>query len=55
MSKINDQDYLRNEQYKTSANLEARIHLHRYFGTNPYSWFSWVYDQDDTQSGNSIL
>jgi ubiquinone/menaquinone biosynthesis C-methylase UbiE len=55
MSKISDQEYLRNEQYKTSANLEARIHLHRQFGTNPYSWFRWVYDQIDPQPGDRLL
>jgi ubiquinone/menaquinone biosynthesis C-methylase UbiE len=55
MAKINDQDYLRNEQYKTSANLEARIQLHRRFGTNPYSWFRWVYEQVDPQPGDRLL
>jgi ubiquinone/menaquinone biosynthesis C-methylase UbiE len=55
MSKISDQDYLRNEQYKTSANLEARIRLHRQFGTNHYPWFRWVYDQIDPQPGERML
>jgi ubiquinone/menaquinone biosynthesis C-methylase UbiE len=55
MPKINDQDYLRNEQYKTSANLEARIRLHRQFSTNPYPWFRWVYDQVDPHAGERML
>lgn len=43
--KITDQQYLKNEQYRTEANLEARIALHRKYGTNPGSWFRWVYDR----------
>lgn len=55
MLKISDQDYLRNQQYKTSENLEARIRLRRQFGSNPYSWFRWVYDQVDPQPGERLL
>ena len=32
------------EQYKTSANLQSRMNLHRRFATNPKSWFDWVFD-----------
>jgi len=45
MSKINDQDYLCNEQYKDASNLNARIRLHLEFSTNKYGWFRWVFDQ----------
>lgn len=44
MSKFTDQHYLKNDQYKNSANLEARIELHRRFSTNPYGWCRWVFD-----------
>jgi SAM-dependent methyltransferase len=44
MSKIQDPDYLRNEQYKTPVNLNARINMHVHFSTNPYGWFRWVFD-----------
>lgn len=44
-SKLYDQNHLRNVQYRTSVNLEARIKLHSRFSTNPYSWQRWVYDQ----------
>lgn len=47
MSKINDQDYLCNEQYKDASNLNARIRLHIEFSTNKYGWFRWVFDQYD--------
>ncbi len=44
MSKINDPQYLRNEQYRTAQNLNARIRLHLQFSANPYGWFRWVFD-----------
>lgn len=44
MSRFTDQQYLTNEQYRDSANLEARIDIHRRFSTNPYGWCRWVFD-----------
>ena len=44
MSKIADQQYLKNEQYKDASNLNARIALHNRFSTNPYGWGHWVFD-----------
>lgn len=35
------------EQYKTSANLNARIALHQRFSTNPRGWYTWYLDQLD--------
>ncbi len=43
MKRISDQDYLLNDQYKTAANLNARIALHRRFSTNPQGWLSWAW------------
>ena len=37
------QDMLR-QQYRTDANLNARIDLHRRFSANPYLWHRWVFD-----------
>jgi ubiquinone/menaquinone biosynthesis C-methylase UbiE len=45
MTKITDQKYLVQEQYKNSGNLEARIEIHKRFSTNPYGWSNWVLDQ----------
>lgn len=42
MHKINVQSLA--EQYKTSANLDARIALHARFSVNPYPWFQWMFD-----------
>jgi len=44
MPKFNDQTYLKNDQYKSSANLDARVTLHQRFSTNPQGWFPWVFD-----------
>jgi ubiquinone/menaquinone biosynthesis C-methylase UbiE len=55
MSRINDQDYLCNEQYKDSSNLDARIRIHVEFSTNKYGWFRWVFDQYEIESPARIL
>ena len=33
------------EQYANSNNFATRVELNRIFGTNPYRWTSWVFDQ----------
>jgi SAM-dependent methyltransferase len=40
-----DRQYLRDDQYRTTANLDARMELHRRFSTNPYGWQHWVFDR----------
>jgi SAM-dependent methyltransferase len=45
VSKIIDQTYLLNDQYKDATNLDARIRLHVLFSTNPYGWQRWCFDQ----------
>ncbi len=45
MSKIADQHYLVTDQYRDSANLDARIILHKRFSTNPYGWNRWCFDR----------
>jgi SAM-dependent methyltransferase len=44
MSKIADQTYLLNEQYKNATNLDARVRLHLLFSTNKYGWQQWCFD-----------
>ena len=44
MSKIIDQSYLLNEQYKDATNLDARVRLHLLFSTNKYGWQRWCFD-----------
>jgi ubiquinone/menaquinone biosynthesis C-methylase UbiE len=52
---LTDQTYLKENQYKTPDNLNARIALHRLFGTNSYPWQQWVFDQLELQPGMRIL
>jgi ubiquinone/menaquinone biosynthesis C-methylase UbiE len=44
VSKFSDQNYLKNDQYKDSSNLDARVVIHKRFSTNPYGWMNWVFD-----------
>ena len=55
MTRLIDQTYLKEKQYKTDANLRARIDLHRRFNTNPENWQRWVYDQLSVEEGLHIL
>jgi ubiquinone/menaquinone biosynthesis C-methylase UbiE len=45
VSKFSDQRYLKNDQYKDSSNLDARVAIHQRFSTNPYGWMNWVFDR----------
>ena len=42
-------------QYATSANLSARIELHRRFSTNPYGLQRWVFDRLRLAPGMRVL
>lgn len=44
MSRFADPNYLKNDQYRDSSNLDARAAIHQRFSTNPYGWFNWVFD-----------
>jgi len=55
VSKLSDQKYLKEMQYKTPDNLNVRINLHRKFGTNPYGWHKFVIDQLNIEAGMTIL
>lgn len=45
MPKFTDQQYLKTDQYKDAANLDARAMLHQRFSTNNYGWFKWIFDR----------
>ena len=40
-----DQQYLREQQYATTAKLDARSRLHHRYGTAEIGWFSWQVSQ----------
>jgi ubiquinone/menaquinone biosynthesis C-methylase UbiE len=44
MQRFTDQQYLTQDQYKDSSNLDARIAIHQKFSVNPQGWFNWVFD-----------
>ncbi|HEY9074946.1 MAG TPA: methyltransferase domain-containing protein [Anaerolineaceae bacterium] len=55
MNKISDQNYLKNSQYKTSSNLNARIYIHQRFSANRYGWYRWVTDRMRLASGQTVI
>jgi ubiquinone/menaquinone biosynthesis C-methylase UbiE len=44
MTKPADPQYLKRHQYPDARNLDARVEIHRRFSTNPYGWWTWVFD-----------
>jgi len=54
-SKLTDQEYLKTEQYKTAANLNARQQLHERFSTNPRGWLKWAFDQLELGEAGRVL
>ena len=45
MPEIDDQHYLKTQQYHNAAKLNDRIQLHARFSTNKYNWQRWVFDK----------
>lgn len=50
-----DPEFLRNQQYRTADNLNARIALHVRFSTNPVGIHSWLFHQLDLPPAAHIL
>lgn len=50
-----DRDFLLSSQYKTDANLGARIALHRRFSTNPQGFHRWLFEQLDLPPNARLL
>ena len=44
MSRFSDPNYLKNEQYKNSSNLSARIRLHELYSVIDYDFHNWLFD-----------
>ena len=53
--RFNNPNYLREEQYKDSRNLDARAELHRRFTQVQMPWHAWIFDHLDLHVGESIL
>lgn len=54
-SKVPDQKYLLDQQYKNAANLSARAQLHIRFSVNTYGWQQWAFDQINAPDNANIL
>lgn len=52
---ISDQEYLKEQQYRTADNLQARINLHRSFGVNDFPWQRWVLEHLSLEPGIQVL
>ncbi len=55
MTLFTDQKHLKENQYKDSKNLSARITIHQRFSTNGLNWQRWVWDQLPIEIGDWIL
>lgn len=54
-SRYQNSDYLRNDQYRDSRNLDARATLHRRFTVAAVEWLPWVFDHLVLQAGERVL
>jgi ubiquinone/menaquinone biosynthesis C-methylase UbiE len=45
MPTIDDQRYLKTEQYRDSENLNRRIQIHQRFSTNRQGWPAWLFER----------
>lgn len=55
MDSLFNQKMLRNRQYKTPNNLQARMEIHRRFSQNPFPWFQWEFDALAIQPGETVI
>lgn len=55
MDKYDDQEYLAEDQYADSSNLNDRIALHVRFSTGERDLFPWVFDQFDLPADAAVL
>jgi len=44
MRNFSDPNYLKNQQYGSADNLNARIRIHKLFSTNPQGVYKWFFD-----------
>jgi len=45
MFNYTNQQYLKEDQYKDSSNLNARLAIHKYYSVNPYGFHKWIFDR----------
>jgi len=55
MKSMTDPHFLRGDQYRTDANLDARIQVHKRFSVNPGRWTEWVFTRLELRPGERVL
>lgn len=55
MPKIDDQRYLKEEQYRQPGNLNRRVQIHRRFSTNRQGWQPWLFDRLELESAGRLV
>ena len=55
MNQLTDQEYLKEKQYKTASNLNARIQVHRRFSTNKQGLYPWIFEHLNLMTNSQIL
>ena len=55
MNRFTDPTYLKTQQYKDDANLNARIQVHRRFSTNQRGLFGWLFSHLKLPPNSRIL
>ncbi len=53
--RLQETEYLRDNQYKDSAHLAARAQLHQRFSTAKTDWKLWVFDHLALEEGEQVL
>jgi SAM-dependent methyltransferase len=55
MSKFTNQNYLKDDQYRSPNNLNHRIALHEHYSTAKKLWTTWVYEHLAITEGQQVL
>jgi ubiquinone/menaquinone biosynthesis C-methylase UbiE len=55
VSNLTDPHFLKEQQYKSADNLEARIRLHRDYSVQAQDWHRWVFDQLTLANGERVM
>ena len=55
MAEINDQNYMRSNQYNDPARLRARVLIHVRYSRSKVNWYTWVFERLGLSGGETVL
>ncbi len=55
MAEINDQNYMRSNQYNDPARLRARVLIHVRYSRSKANWYRWVFEHVDLSDDEKVL